>query len=145
MGKGIEERLRSRGITPTRQRTAIMEELLDRQEHVSAEQLHSALRRRHRRIGLATVYRTLLLLRDRGVVAERDFGGGTRRYERDREEHHDHLVCLSCSRIIEFEDPEIERLQSRAAQKHGFRAVNHRLELYGYCSACEAERKGRRA
>jgi len=139
-----EERLRSRGITPTRQRTAIMEALLGREGHVSAEQLHAALRRRHARIGLATVYRTLLLLRDKGVVAERDFGGGSRRYERERDRHHDHLVCLSCSRVIEFEVSEIERLQARAALRHGFHPVSHRLEIYGTCAACRAAGKGAR-
>jgi Fur family ferric uptake transcriptional regulator len=93
------------------------------------------------KIGYATVYRTLKLLLDSGLAAERKFEDGQTRYEHaDPEEHHDHLICLSCGDILEFEEERIEALQNEVAKKFGFEVVNHNLELYGYCEKCK---KGR--
>jgi len=93
------------------------------------------------RVGLATVYRTLQLLKDNGLIAEHRFGDRCRRYEQAQTSHHDHLICLGCGAVIEFQEPLIERLQEKAARRHGFSAEHHRLELYGYCRACARERR----
>ena len=92
------------------------------------------------RIGYATVYRTLKLLKECGLAYERHFGDGVSRYEVAwDDEHHDHLICIDCGKIVEFEDEGIEKLQHDVAAKHGFTLVRHRLELYGMCPDCQAK------
>lgn len=137
----VDSALRDRGITATRQRRILARILLSQPGHMAAEELHARARSEDPRIGLATVYRTLGLFKSRGLVAELDFGDGWRRYERVAAAHHDHLVCLRCGRIIEFDVPAIESLQEKVAREQGFAAVSHRMELYGYCAACR-RRKG---
>ena len=89
-----------------------------------------------RRIGAATIYRTLRVFQESGIVAERHFEGGATRFELVGDEHHDHLICTSCGTIIEFEDDAIERHQQRVASQHGFELHMHRHELYGVCATC---------
>jgi Fur family ferric uptake transcriptional regulator len=137
----VDRALRERGITATRQRRILARILLSQPGHMAAEELYSRARSQDPRIGLATVYRTLGLFKSRGLVAERDFGDGWRRYEKGEAAHHDHLVCLGCGRIIEFDVPEIESLQEKVAREHGFRAVSHRMELYGHCASCRRRRE----
>ncbi len=107
--------------------------------HVSAEELFDAVRKVEPSIGFATVHRTLRLLADSGFVHEHSFGERHRRYElADRREHHDHLICTRCRRIVEFEEPRIEALQDEVAARHGFRITDHRLDLFGICVTCMA-------
>ncbi len=145
-GKQSSERIRSlfreRGIACTAQRELVARTLLAMGSHVGANELHRKLARRTPRVALATVYRTLQLLKDNGLIAERQFGERWRRYENVAADHHDHLVCLGCGAVIEFQEPLIEELQDRVARRHGFQAERHRLELYGYCRDCS--REGRR-
>ena len=96
-------------------------------------------------IGAATVYRTMKILTDAGLASARHFEGGQTRYEAalDRH-HHDHLICTGCSRIIEFENEQIEELQDRVADEHGFRVTHHKLELYGLCRDCQATQSRQR-
>ncbi|MCX7040281.1 MAG: Fur family transcriptional regulator [Spirochaetes bacterium] len=138
----IDRALRDRGITATRQRRLLARILLSQAGHIAAEELHARARSTDPRIGLATVYRTLGLFKSRGLVAERDFGDGWRRYEGGGAAHHDHLVCLGCGKVVEFDVPEIESLQEKVAGEHGFDTVSHRMELYGYCAACRRRRRG---
>jgi Fur family ferric uptake transcriptional regulator len=108
--------------------------------HLSIEDLLDKVRIEEPRIGYATVYRTLKLLKECGLAFERHFGDGVSRYEVAWEdEHHDHLICVECEKIIEFEDDAIEDLQHKVAAKQGFRLVRHKLELYGICADCQAK------
>jgi len=106
---------------------------------MSTEELYLKVRGKYPNIGYATVHRTLKLFAECGIAAERNFGDGSGRFElMHGEEHHDHLICTSCSLIIEFENPQIEKLQEKVAKEHNFTIDNHRLELYGLCSTCAA-------
>ncbi len=122
-------------------RELILETLSEVGRHVTAEELLRAVRTRDARIGAATVYRTLRVFQDSGIVAERRFEGGATRFELIGDEHHDHLICTHCGTILEFEDPDIERDQQRVADRYGFELRTHRHELYGICSHCK--RNGR--
>jgi Fur family ferric uptake transcriptional regulator len=124
-------------ITGPRMRVA--EVFFSMEGHPGVEQLAAEVRRRHKGIGYATVYRTMKLLVESGLVAAREFGEGFARYEvQEPAEHHDHLICTSCGRILEFEDPGIEDLQERVTRAHGFVMQRHRLEIYGLCPTCRA-------
>ena len=129
--------LLTQGLKSTNQRELILEEFLRAGAHLSTEELYLSLRKKNPRIGYATVHRTLKLFAECGIAEQRHFGDGQARYETsDRDEHHDHLICLSCGKIVEFEDPRIEELQVEVAGEHGFSIERHRLELYGCCSDC---------
>ncbi len=105
--------------------------------HLTVEELLQRVRECDPRIGHATIYRTLKLLKDCGLAHERRFGDGASRYEVALDdEHHDHLICLDCGKIVEFEDDAIERAQEAVAMQHGFELLVHRHELYGRCSEC---------
>jgi Fur family ferric uptake transcriptional regulator len=124
------------GLKHTKQRDLILISFLESNEHVSAEQLYQKVRSENPSIGFTTVYRTLKLLVDAGLAQERRFDDGLTRYEVEQE-HHDHLVCLKCGKIIEFESDEIENAQVRIAADYGFKILRHRHELYGHCSSCD--------
>ena len=128
--------LAAKGLKSTRQREEILEEFLDDGSHQSAEELYLRLRRKNPRIGYATVYRTLKLFEECGIAEPRQFGDGQTRYESSFDEHHDHLICTVCGKIVEFENNEIEALQLKVAGEHGFVIDRHRLNLYGRCRDC---------
>jgi Fur family ferric uptake transcriptional regulator len=134
--------LKEHGITCSGQRVAIARALYDLGRHVDAAELLRSVKRRVPGVGRATVYRTLQLLREKGLVAEREFGDGLRRYEFRCATHHDHLVCVACGRVLEFEEPNIEKLQDQVASRHEFAVIRHRLELYGYCRNCRSDVDG---
>jgi Fur family ferric uptake transcriptional regulator len=128
-----KEYLQVNSLNTTQQRESIVDEFLRCSDHVSTDELLEQIRRTHKKIGYATVYRTLKLLVEAGLAHQRDFGDGQTRYE-VVSHHHDHLICSKCSLVLEFEDEEIERLQEKVAQRlGGFQIVHHRLELYGLC------------
>ena len=104
--------------------------------HIASDELHSRVRELHPGIGSTTVYRTMKILCDAGLAVERNFEDGVTRYEIPHE-HHDHLVCVRCGKIIEFECEEIEQAQDRIAGKYQFRLLRHRHELYGHCADCQ--------
>lgn len=134
--------IQDRRLNTTAQREAIVEQFLKTKEHVSIDELLGKVRKRHPKVGYATVYRTLKLLVDSGLAVERQFGDGQARYEVVGD-HHDHLICLKCGLILEFEDEEIERLQERIAQRlGGFTVLRHRHELYGLCPKAAGEADG---
>jgi Fur family transcriptional regulator, ferric uptake regulator len=135
-----------KGLRSTKQRDHIVEAFLAQPDHVSIEELLARVRERDPAIGYATVYRTLKLLTESGVANERRFGDGLTRYElADDESHHDHLICIECQRIVEFEAPEVERLQDEIAAKHGFVVRWHKHEMYGVCPDCQRKAQGTRA
>jgi Fur family ferric uptake transcriptional regulator len=127
--------LERQGLKSTRQRAAILDVFLGSREHLTSEEIHQRVARRHPEIGFSTVYRTLRLFVAANIASERHFRDGVARYE-VRQPHHDHLVCLGCDKIVEFECDAIEALQEEVAGAHGFRLVSHRHELYGTCRAC---------
>ncbi|MEM6960961.1 MAG: Fur family transcriptional regulator [Myxococcota bacterium] len=126
-----------KGLRSTAQRRLVTEVFFRSKEHLSIEDLLAEVRKEDPKVGYATVYRTLKLLKESGLAYERNFGGGVSLYEVAHEnEHHDHLICVKCGLILEFEDAEIEQLQEQLAKTHGFELVRHTHELYGYCSSC---------
>ena len=138
----FQQFLKSRGLKSTRQRDDIVRTFLEAGAHLSAEEIYQRVRQRQPGIGYATVYRTLKLLSEHGLVSSRRFGERTARFEQRAEgKHHDHLICLRCGRIVEFESERIENLQSRIARRQGFRIFDHRLELYGHCAQCRQEKE----
>jgi Fur family ferric uptake transcriptional regulator len=129
------------GLRSTEQRRVVTEMFFASDGHLSIEDLLDKVRLEEPKIGYATVYRTLKLLKECGLAFERHFGDGVSRYEVAwADEHHDHLICVECEKIIEFEDDAIEALQHQVAAKHGFTLVRHKLELYGVCSDCQAKK-----
>jgi Fur family ferric uptake transcriptional regulator len=128
--------LAERGLRSTRQRDLIVEAFFRQgHRHVNAEELHRTVRQRDPSIGVATIYRTLRLLTECGVATARHFGDGQAVYE-VVDQHHDHLICTGCGRIVEFENEAIESLQVEVAHRHGFSITHHKLELYGLCDQC---------
>ena len=144
--QSLREFLTSHGLKHTRQRELVAETFFETHEHVSAEELFHSIRAEHDGIGYATVYRTLKLLKEAGLAAERHFGEGFARFEPIIPgHHHDHLICTECDRIVEFENPAIEELQELVALREGFDMTHHRMELYGICSDCQSTRSGKPA
>ena len=131
--------LKEKGFKSTRQRDIIATEFLKIGEHITVEDLYRKINRKHREIGFTTVYRTLKLLAKSGLATERVFADNLTRYESlAAGDHHDHLICLRCGAITEFENIKMERLQGRIADEFGFDTVIHRMELYGYCRKCKS-------
>lgn len=123
------------GLRSTAQRRLVTDMFFRSRGHLSIEELLALVRKEEPGVGYATVYRTLKLLASSGVAYERHFGDGISRYEIAHEdEHHDHLICTDCGKIVEFENDEIERLQHEVAKRQGFRITRHKLELYGECT-----------
>jgi Fur family ferric uptake transcriptional regulator len=131
--------LEEHNLKHTKQREAILETFLMAKGHVTGEQLYQAVRDVHPNIGFTTVYRTMKLLCDAGLANERHFDDGITRYEIEHE-HHDHLVCTKCGKIIEFECQMIETTQIEIAERYEFRVLRHRHELYGHCADCRDDR-----
>ncbi|HKJ24438.1 MAG TPA: transcriptional repressor [Myxococcota bacterium] len=127
--------LESHQLKQTKQREAILDAFLDARKHVTSEEMFQRVRKDHPNIGYTTVYRTMKLLCDAGLAMERHFEDGVTRYEIEHE-HHDHLVCTKCGRIIEFECSMIETAQNEIADRYRFRVLRHRHELYGHCASC---------
>lgn len=126
--------LTKKGLKSTRQRDIIAEKFFSHAGHVSIEELLALARQDYPRLGYATVYRTLKLLTECGLAAERRFGEGQTMYEAAGDlEHHDHLICLECGHVLEFHNEAIEREQERVARSFGFTVIRHRHELYGLC------------
>lgn len=130
--------LREQGLPVTHQREAVAEVVFGSQEHLSVDDLEGRLRERGDRIGKATIYRTLDLLVRSRLVEEHDFGEGFKRYEHrlSRQPVHEHLVCLECGKVIEFQSPEIQAVEDRVRGEFGFLPARHRLEIYGLCREC---------
>ncbi len=136
--------LERKGLKTTQQREAIVDAFLKTSGHVALEDLLSSARRKHPRVGLATVYRTVKLLEEAGIAAARHFGPGQTLYEiAEGRAHHDHLICDNCGFITEFENDEIEALQDAAADRLGFNVLRHRHELFGLCEKARGIPEGR--
>lgn len=133
--------LRDKGLQQTRQREDILLALIKSNRHVDVQELYEAARKRNQSVGKVTVFRTLKLLCEAGLVAEVDLGGSAVKYEFIHgRAHHDHLVCVTCGKFIETMDPEIEQLQERLCRKMNFEPLRHRMEIYGVCANCQKAR-----
>jgi Fur family ferric uptake transcriptional regulator len=134
----LQQYMARKGLRSTDQRRLIVETFFQSPNHVSIEELLAEVRAQDPRVGYATVYRTLKLLAECGVAFERRFGDGLTRYElADDTTHHDHLICVECGKITEFEEPRIEELQEQIAHKHGYELRSHKHEMYGVCPDCQ--------
>lgn len=139
----LTEYLARHGLKHTRQRAAILDAFLGSSGHITSEQLYETVRRDHSDIGAATVYRTLKLLVEAGLASASTFHEGVTVYEHEHC-HHDHLICLGCSEVLEFTDDIIEREQLQVAERYGYRLTRHRHHLFGYCRKCQVEGKDRK-
>lgn len=127
----LERLCAERGLRMTDQRRIIAQVLSEANDHPDAEEVYRRVAERDPRISLSTVYRTVRLLEDEGIVERHDFGDGRARYEPGGHEHHDHLIDVTTGDVIEFTNEDIERLQERVAAELGFRLIGHRHELFG--------------
>lgn len=133
----LKQLIRSMGLKVTGQRVLILQALHQGRAHVTAQELYETVHTEDASIGFATVYRFLRDLAGAGIVTELRMGGASARYEIAPQRHHDHLTCVSCGKICEFENHEIEELQERVAAQFGFELTSHVLELYGKCRDCQ--------
>ena len=127
----LEALCAERGLRITEQRRVIARVLSESEDHPDVEKLHARAMAVDPKISIATVYRTVRLFEEAGILDRHDFGDGRSRYEAAPEAHHDHLIDVETGKVIEFVDPELEALQKLIAEKLGYRLVDHRMELYG--------------
>ena len=131
MSADIESKCKQKGVRLTDQRRLIAKVMSDSESHPDVDELHKKVSKFDSKISIATVYRTVKLFEEAGIVAKHDFKGNKSRYEQAPEEHHDHLIDVNSGEIIEFVNEEIEELQKKVAGKLGYKLIDHRLELYG--------------
>ncbi len=141
MGQAIEEfekHLQENGLKLTEQRRLVVQKAFSMHRHFTADELLEVARRADKRVSKATVYRTLLLMSKYKLLDEHDFGRGSTYYEQMvGYAHHDHLVCLRCGKIIEFQNDAIEQLQDQVVKEHRFLMLTHSLKLFGLCPECQ--------
>ena len=138
----LRQKLQERQHKMTPQRQIVLQIFQDHPgEHLSAEDVHGILRDNHSEIGLATVYRSLELLSDLGILQKMEFGDGCSRYEVNAIDpdthHHHHLICTKCGKVTEFEDDLLENLEQDIENKSGFRIMDHQVKFFGYCKECQ--------
>ena len=137
MSENIEQKCLAKGLKLTDQRKVIVKVLSESKEnygesdHPDVDELYNRVSKLDPKISIATVYRTVKILEEAGILVKHDFKAGKARYEQLRESHHDHLIDIKTGEIIEFVDNEIEKLQKKVAEKYGYKLVDHKLELYG--------------
>ena len=136
--EALSRYLDEHNLKHTKQRDLVLEVFLAAEGHVTSEDLYQQIRAANPHIGHTTVYRTMKLLCDAGLAIERHFDDGLTRYEVEHE-HHDHLVCTRCGKIVEFECQMIESAQNEIVARYGFRLLRHRHELYGHCPDCQGK------
>ena len=131
MTETIEQKCIAKGVKLTEQRKIIAKVMSEATDHPDVDELYKRVSIIDSKISIATVYRTVKLFEEAGILAKHDFKGGKARYEQSPDEHHDHLIDINSGEIIEFVDKDIEKLQNEVAKKLGYKLVDHKLELYG--------------
>ena len=131
MNSNLEDKCIQKGVRLTDQRKLIAKVMSDSEDHPDVDELHKRVSSLDAKISIATVYRTVKLFEESGIVAKHDFKGNKARYEQTTQEHHDHLIDINTGEITEFVNEDIEKLQKQVAEKLGYKLVDHRLELYG--------------
>jgi len=132
--------LKDKGMKYTEQRAIILQILLNIDDHLNAEEVHKIVKEKYpeQNIGIATVYRTLNFLEDVNLISSISFGKDGKKYEGNvTKEHHDHIICTSCGKIVEFFDEDIEKRQEDIATKNGFKITNHTMQIFGICEDCQ--------
>jgi len=131
MSSVIENKCIKKGVRLTDQRKLVAKVMSEAANHPDVDELHRRVSKLDSKISIATVYRTVKLFEEAGIISKHDFKGNKSRYEQASEEHHDHLIDINSGEITEFVNEEIEKLQKQVAEKLGYKLVDHRLELYG--------------
>ena len=131
MAETIEQKCLAKGVKLTDQRRVIAQVMSESTDHPDVDELYNRVSKIDPKISIATVYRTVKLFEETGILTKHEFKGGKARYEELSESHHDHLIDVKTGEIIEFVDEEIEKLQKKVAEKYGYTLVDHKLELYG--------------
>ena len=132
------EHIQATGLRRTSQRDLILEIFLSTEDHLTSEDLHNLVHKKDPSVGLTTVYRTLKLLTEAGLAREVGFGDGKTYYEHHyNHEHHDHMICTECGKVIEFFSADIEELQDQMASNFGFKPTHHSLRMWGICAECQ--------
>ena len=131
MSSNLEDKCIQKGVRLTDQRKLIAKVMSESEDHPDVDELHKRVSSLDSKISIATVYRTVKLFEESGIVAKHDFKGNKARYEQTTQEHHDHLIDINTGEITEFVNEDIEKLQKQVAEKLGYKLVDHRLELYG--------------
>ena len=139
--KAFKRIIREMNLKVTKQRLAILKALNMGQAHVTAQEVYEIVNQNHPEMGFATVYRFLRKLTDNMYVTEVRMGGMPARYELSSDHHHDHITCIQCGKIVEFQNEEIEKLQLEVTQSHKFLMTHHVLELYGVCNSSNCRKK----
>ena len=130
MANSIENKILEKGLKLTDQRKLIAKTIASASDHPDAEEVYKRVIKKDDSIGIATVYRTIKLLEENGIIEKHDFGDGKARYEEASDEHHDHMINIKTGEIIEFFNADLEKLQEKIAKEHGFDLIDHRMELY---------------
>jgi len=131
VNSNIENKCIKKGVRLTEQRKLVAKVMSESKDHPDVDELHKRVSKLDSKISIATVYRTVKLFEESGIVAKHDFKGNKARYEETTQEHHDHLIDINTGEITEFVNDDIEKLQKKVAEKLGYKLVDHRLELYG--------------
>ena len=131
MKDSIEQKCIVKGVKLTDQRRIVAKIMSESEDHPDVDELHKSVSKLDTKISIATVYRTVKLFEESGIIAKHDFKGNKARYEQTTQEHHDHLIDINTGEITEFVNDDIEKLQKQVAEKLGYKLVDHRLELYG--------------
>ncbi|AXH10427.1 ferric uptake regulation protein [Malaciobacter halophilus] len=131
--------VKQKGLKYTEQREIVLDILINAEEHLSAEDVYNQIKTKYpeSNIGIATVYRALGFLEEVNLITSIAFGTEGKKYESNAKSHHDHLICTSCGKIVEFLDDEIEKRQERIAKKNKFKITSHSMQLYGTCKDCQ--------
>lgn len=131
--------VKQKGLKYTEQREVVLKILMHAQEHLTAEEIYNLIKVKEpdSNIGIATVYRALSFLEEVNLIASIAFGNEGKKYESNAKAHHDHLICTSCGKIVEFVDEEIEKRQEKIAKLNNFKVSSHSMQLYGICEKCQ--------
>ncbi|WP_375724448.1 transcriptional repressor [Arcobacter sp. KX21116] len=135
----LKKIVKQKGLKYTEQREIVLEVLLNAKGHLTAEEIYNEVKNANpdSNIGIATVYRSLSFLEEVHLITSITFGTDGKKYESNTKNHHDHLICISCGKIVEFMDEEIEKRQTKVAKENGFVITNHVMQLLGKCSDCQ--------
>lgn len=135
----LKKIVKQKGLKYTEQREIVLKILMHAQEHLTAEEIYNLIKMKEpdSNIGIATVYRALSFLEEVDLIASIAFGSEGKKYESNAKAHHDHLICTSCGKIVEFVDEEIEKRQEKIAKENNFKVTSHSMQLYGVCAKCQ--------
>ncbi len=135
----LKQVIKEKGLKYTKQREIIFETILNSNEHLNAEELNNIINKQYpdEKIGIATIYRALAFLEEANLISSIALDKDGKKFEPNTKQHHDHLICVKCNKIIEFLDEQIEQKQEKIAEDNGFKLLNHTMYLYGICKECQ--------